>query len=280
MSDPISQPIAPPQPNQEYYSIQALAIFKTFSRDSYFAAFGVQAPPYDPSRLIKAWFDSAADVSAPNNVAVYKIVAPDQSGNWGIRQMVMPASEAATVNLPGAIIYPSYVVAPTQATRGGSPINPQYLSLEADARALIAQLGGDSILDEGNSPVFPVIYPPNEPRRMWDIMLQGQPINVGALLAAQYANGVGAPGHWQTSGGGAQWISDPPAPTGLNDTRPPRPVPVRDLLPNEKLQTGLMGVGVVRTDLQQQANEATGQFTPDDRATLQQIYQMISKLIA
>ena len=41
-----------------------------------------------------------------------------------------------------------------------------------------------------------------------------------------------------------------------------------------------MGVGVVRTDLQQQANEATGQFTPDDRATLQQIYQMISKLIA
>ena len=193
--------------------------------------------------------------------------------------MLIPATEAATVNLPGTIVYPPYVVAPTQATRGASPINPQYLSLESDANALMAAIGGTSILDEGNSPVFPVVYPPNEPRRMWDIMLQGQPVNVGALLASRYANGVSAPGHWDASKGGAVWVPDPPAPTGLDDTRPPRPMPVRDLLQNEQLQTGLMGVGVLRTDLQQNADEAAGQFTPDDRATLQQIYQMVSQLL-
>ena len=117
MSDPISLPAAPPQPDQAYYSVLELALFTPYTRDSYLAAFGQQAPAYDPSRVIKTWFDSSADTSAPANVAVYKIIAQDPNGNWGFQQMVMPATEAATVNLPGAIVYPPYVVAPTQATR-------------------------------------------------------------------------------------------------------------------------------------------------------------------
>jgi hypothetical protein len=39
-----------------------------------------------------------------------------------------------------------------------------------------------------------------------------------------------------------------------------------------------MGVSVVRTDLQQQADQQAGQFTPDDRATLQQIYEIVNRL--
>jgi hypothetical protein len=39
-----------------------------------------------------------------------------------------------------------------------------------------------------------------------------------------------------------------------------------------------MGVSVVRTDLLQQQNIQEGQFTADDRATLQQIYQILSRL--
>ena len=50
------------------------------------------------------------------------------------------------------------------------------------------------------------------------------------------------------------------------------------LLPNEEFQAGLMGVSIVRTDLQNQQNQQTGEFTPDDRATLQQIYNIISQL--
>jgi len=56
-------------------------------------------------------------------------------------------------------------------------------------------------------------------------------------------------------------------------------MPLRDLLPNEQLYTGLMGIlGVVRTDLQNAADEASGQFTADDRATLRMIYLAVSKL--
>jgi hypothetical protein len=55
-------------------------------------------------------------------------------------------------------------------------------------------------------------------------------------------------------------------------------MPVRDLLPNEQLYSGVMGIlGVVRTDLQNAANEASGQFTPDDRALLRMIYLAVSK---
>lgn len=278
MSTPVSQPVIPAQPDLLAYSVDDLGLFSNFTRASYQAAFGVQAPAWDPTRLTKTWFDSTVDTSNPANLAVYKIVAKDASGNWGIQQMVMPAEEAATVNLQGSITYPPYVIPQTDATRGGALINPLYLSLQSDATAIMNQVGGSQLADEGTTPVFPVIYPPDEPRRVWDFVVNGNVVNAGALIASVNANGIGYPGSWGTENGGPLWIPDPPAPTGLNDTRTPRAMPVRDLLANEKLQTGLMGVSVVRTDLLQQQNEAEGQFTPDDRATLQQIYQMLSKL--
>src|SRR5215831_10541886 len=105
MSNPISQPVVPPQPNEAYYGIQELGLFQTFTRTTYQSAFGVQAPAYDPSRLIKTWFDSTVDTSTSTNIAVYRIIAQDQNGNWGVQQMVMPVSEAAIVNIPGTIAY-------------------------------------------------------------------------------------------------------------------------------------------------------------------------------
>ena len=218
------------------------------------------------------------DLSDPDNVAVYHVVAQDQNGNGILRQIVMPAQEAATVNLPGAIQYPPYVVAPTFATRGGSSLNAIYLSLESDARALMQELGGDNLQQE-DLPSFPASYPNDELRRPWYFLLQGQPVNVGALLLSRNAQGVGAPGHWDVSSPQPVWVPDPAGPTGADDTRPLREMPVRDLLPNEQLYAGLMGIlGVVRTDLQKTADEASGKFTPDDRATLRMIYQAVSKL--
>jgi len=278
MSAPVSKPVSPAQPSSLAYGISQLALFNTYTRDSYLAAFGVQAPAWDPSRVRKTWFDSTVDISDPSNVAVYKIIAPDANGNWAERQMVIPASEAATVNLPGAVTYPPYTVAPTQTTSGGSAVNPNYLSLESDAQALMSALGGTGLLQETGNAVFPIVYPASEPRRIWDFSVNGILVNAGALLLAQNANGVGAPGHWDLSHGEPVWVPDPAPPSGLNDTRPPRDVPVRDLLPNEKLEPGLMGVSVVRTDLQNQQGEQNGEFTADDRATLQQIFQIVSRL--
>jgi len=275
---PVSHPVVPAQPSTQFYTIQDLALFKSYSRDSFRAAFGVEAPAYDPAHLRKSWFDSTADVSSPDNVAVYHIAAQDPNGNGIVRQMVMPAQEAAAVNLPGAIPYPPYIVEPTSATRGGSGLNPIYLSLESDARALMTELGGDTLQQE-DLPSFPATYPSDEPRRPWDFLVQGRPVNAGALLLARNAQGVGSPGHWDQSSPEPVWVPDPPGPTGADDTRPPREMPIRDLLANEKLYTGLMGIlGVTRTDLQQTTDEASGKFTPDDRATLRMIYQAVSKL--
>ncbi len=54
-------------------------------------------------------------------------------------------------------------------------------------------------------------------------------------------------------------------------------MPMRDLLPNEVFKAGLMGVGISRTDLQAVVNQANGEFTADDRATLQKIFQLVNK---
>lgn len=278
MSTPVSQPVIPAQPDTLAYSTEDLALFVSYTRASYLSAFGVQAPAFDPTRLIKTWFDTTVNTSNAGNVATYNIVGQDASGNWGIQQMVIPASEAATVNLTGAVTYPAYVIAPTQATSGGALINPLYLSLQTDAQALMTELGGTGLYDEGASGALPIVYPSNEPRRVWDFLVNGNVMNAGALIASMNANGVGYPGSWQTQTGAPVWVPDAAAPTGADDTSAPRPMPVRGLLPNEELQTGLMGVVVVRTDLQQQQAEAEGQFTPDDRATLQQIYQIVSAL--
>jgi hypothetical protein len=279
---PTSTPAAQPQPNQETFAIDALALFHTYTRDSYNAAFGVDAPAWDPARLSKSWFDSTVDTSQPSNLASYQMIGQDASGTWSILPYTMPASEAASVNIPGAVVYPPYVIASTDATRGGSPINPAYLSLEADAQSLMTALSGTGLFDDGATAVLPNVYQADEARRSWSFLWNGRTINVGELLVQQNAHGVGAPGHWDVSSGSPVWVADPLPPSGLDDTRPPRPVPVRALLPNEQLEPGPMGFGVqvLRTDLQLATAKASGAFTEDDRAMLTQILQIISKPVA
>jgi len=278
MSHPVSLPIVPPQPDKELYGFAELGLFQTYTRETYLASFGIQAQAWDPSRPSKFWFDSTADTSAAGNVSAYKIFAVDSTGTWALQQLVLPAAEAAAVNLPGAVTFPPYVIAPTRATRGGSAQNAMYLSLESDARALMAAFGATGLVDEGATIFYPIVYPPDEPRRSWAILLNGHQQNVGELLSGRNARGVGSPGHWDTSQGFAVWVADPPAPAGLDDPRPPRPLPVRDLLPNEIIQTGLMSVSAARTDLQQAKAQLSGAFLPADRTLLQGVYEIVSKL--
>lgn len=270
-----SKPVVPAQPDQVVYGIQALGLFQTYSRDTYLKAFGVQAPPFDPSRRIKTWFDSTVDTSYGDSVAVYKIIGQDSTGAWAVRQIAMPASEAAAVNLPGDIAYPPYVVTPTTATRGGTLLNADYMSLESQGRQIIAAIQAGTLLDQGDTALLPAVYPPEEPRKLWVVQLDGKSYNVGLLLKLQNAKGVGSPGRWGVVSGELTWIPDPPAPTGLADTRPPREMPVRDLLPNEVLQSTLFGVQVVRSDKKQQSDEQSGQFTSADRDMLRQILDLL-----
>ena len=283
MNFPNSVAAALPQPEAAVYTTDALALFKTYTRNSYLAEFGVQAPAWDPARPAKNWFDSAANASAPESPRAYTIAGQDQSGNWGFQPMTLTAGDAATVNLPGAVVYPPYQPASTQATRARQSINPVYMVLQADAEAVMAEVGGNGLFDEGaiaKNPVsYPAVnYPMDEPRRMWAFQVKGQQYYAGLLLASKYALGVGWPGHWDFSHGYPLWVSGAPAPTGVMDPRSPVPMPVRALLPNERLQAGPMGIGVLvaRTDLAP-APAGAGGFTADDRNTLRRILEIVSR---
>lgn len=213
MNIPISKPVAPAQPDSDSYNFADLALFQTYTRETFRAKFGLEAPAYNPARLMKTWFDSTADTSDPGNVSVYKVFGRDQRGQWSLRQLVLPAAEAATVNLPGAPAYPEYVISPTKAARAGvSPIWPVILSLASDARALLRELGLSELdlVDQGSGSVMPVDYA-DDPRRAWDFIYKGAQYNVGSLLALKYRNGIGAPGEWVV-GDKIEWIPAPPAP--------------------------------------------------------------------
>jgi hypothetical protein len=278
---PQSLPVSPAQPEQDTYSPSDLALFKIYNRDSYRVAFGVEAPPYDPSRLIKTWFDSSVDLNDPSDVVLYRTIGPDTKGQWGYRQLVLAVGEAASVNLPGAVTYPAYVIAPTKATRGGGGLWPDYLSQESDALSLLMELGITAALyDAAENPVFPVNYG-DETRRQWSFKYRGSEYNVGRLLTGKYQSGVGAPGHWKV-GENIEWIADPAAPTGFDDQRPPRPCPVRELRANETLAQTLMGLVILRTDRRQAQLENVaqnpGQFTAADRAMLREIREIVTQL--
>ena len=137
MSQPVSRPTIPDQPASVAYSPSELALFRTYTRETYRSTFGADAPPFDPSRPVKAWFDSTVDLSDPSNVAIYKVLGRDSSGALALRQLIMPASEAASVNLQGAITYPPYAPAPTAApTRHPCSISdPPIRQARAAARA-------------------------------------------------------------------------------------------------------------------------------------------------
>jgi hypothetical protein len=275
MSQPFSEPIAPAQPKQDSYSVSDLALFKSYSREAYRATFGVQAAAFDPSRPVKSWFDSTADTSDPANVALYRVVVADQRGQWSIRQMVLSAGEAATVNIPGRQSYPAYEVAPTSATRGPAGIWPDTLSLRSEAVALLAEMGmpGLELLDEGEGGTFPVNYG-NEPRRVWYFMYRGIPYGVGSLLAMKYREGVGAPGHWEV-GDTIKWILPAGTSTELREQHPVREIPIRELLPNERLSATFMGPMIVRTD-RATAPAAAG-FNDADREMLREVLNAVRK---
>lgn len=274
MTTPTSSPAPPVQPDLDAYSFGELALFKTYTRESYRAAFGVEPPAYDPTRAIKTWFDSTADTSDADNVSTYKVIL-EVGGKWVVKQLVLPSWEATTVNLPGAIEYPKYVVATTNATFVSDPVQ---LSLRSEAAKLLVELGltGVELVDEADSMQYYRVDYRDDPRRLWSFFYKGGQYNVGSLLANRHHYGVDWPGHWEV-GSTIRWVSDPPAPAGLDDQRPPRPMPVRDLLANEKIESALFGgPQIVRTD-RQKRTEVSGQFMDADRALLQEILRLLQK---
>lgn len=219
------QPSSAPVPTIDSLKLPG---FDVYTRASYFAKFGKPAPPGNPARRAKAWIGSGTFWFLEGFALVQRSVNLTEND----------------VNIEGAGPFPAFVLRPTKATpeTGTSPINPMYLSLEADARALMAALKGSSFHDEGADPSNPIVYPPEENRREWSFTLpSGASVNAGATLFIQSIRGVGSPGHWDTSKATPTWVPDPSVPLGSNPWQPP----MRALLPNESIQPGFGGVPVL-----------------------------------
>lgn len=260
--------------------ITDLFLFKQHTRDSYKAKYGVDAPSYNPALPPKSWVDD----TAPNG-GTYKVF---QDGKF-VPLVIADVAHAA-INLPGIHEFPPYLIDSTSGAISGmnpsSPYNAFLLSNEADAKALMADLGGSNLEDGGqvNFSGSPVVYLAWETRRMWQFRINGQgPINVGTLLAAKNKAGVGAPGHWDVSNPGTPvWVSTQPVgDIPLNGD--PVPVPCSDLLPGETVQkTGIFGFWTILSPAdapQATGGNATG-WSSSDEAFLKQLVNDVAAIKA
>ena len=239
-------------------NIRELQIVPTYTRASYRQEIGQEPPPFDASRPIKRWFD-------PNPKPSYFVFS---DGRFEV--FLIADSLARTVNLPGVMQYPAYEVKPTPAvtvsTMGGEtfPVDPSYLSTNAEAVSMAADLGLPASAVSENvlgGPYF--IDYRGDDRRMWMIERSGGKKNVGSLLAQRNRNGVGSPGRWDVSGAEPVWVTEVRE-TGEGDDRPETPVPVRPLNADEKLRNTLAGWVIV----------PAGEMT--DREMLEAIYAAVT----
>lgn len=270
---PVSIPTDPAPPKLAAYGAASLQTVKTFTRESYEAAFGVQAPPCNPALREKAWFDSTLAGRDPEDQVTYQIIGQDKAGTPVFRMVAMSVEEASSVNLPGKVHHPAYVVQPTKAVvvdpQGvPTPISPDYLSLRDQAFALCQELGVDThtMHEDSYDGPYKYIWPDNEPRRN-HVFGEGETENAGMLLKLKNAYGVGAPGYWVHDGASHKWVAtaEPSTPAA----GPVCPVPVRSLLPTEKLIAGFGGTPeIVNAAALEAKEQAAGGFTEADRALL------------
>ena len=276
-----SLPIEQPQPNQEFYGMDVLNLFETYTRAQFEAA-GGPLIPFDPARPEQDWWDDTYAAVAPTQSVSYNAVVWGAGGTAAIGSFIQTAAQMATPNFKGLPHYPKWIAAATRAVynhaapSATSPVDPKDLSTAQQAQSLLAELGGSSIVDIGANSVtlpnigqivFPVTYPTDDARRLFAVvLLTGKLFNVGQALAQKYAAGMGAPGSWAADAAqisGLSWRATA-VPDGSASTAAALPAPCRPLLANERLMTSLVGglgfqtTQVQRTDLIPVAAPASG----------------------
>lgn len=222
-------------------------------RDDYLAKTGKQAPSFDSARPKQQWEDPAA----LGGSGMYSITYWDFKFG-ALTTVTIHSADAACVNLPGLRFYPPYVPAPTVAVDFiGQLINPAILSSEAEARSLMHELEPVA----GEEWTLSVYHPADkdqiftfgsETRRAWSVIArsrngQVKDIGVGGSLSHRNSTGTGTPGRWDWNGGSPVFFPMRPAVTGEQLVEE-LPVPLRALLPNEKIVAGWGGVPHVEVE--------------------------------
>jgi hypothetical protein len=91
------------------YGIDKLYLFPVYgTREQYQLATGQEAPPFDPAKPPKFWFDAKAASSGKRNVVYDSVLALDAfgrpmldaAGQVMLEPMVLTAQQASAVNIP------------------------------------------------------------------------------------------------------------------------------------------------------------------------------------
>ena len=203
----------------EQIGINDLRLFRESTRESYEAACGAQAPPFDDTRPVKTWFDPAGTGSYSQLV---------NGSPPSFAPLVMTPNEAKTVNLPGMYRYAKYVRVGTPAVFvwAGSA-RPQFpsgwLATDQQAAEIAAELGVSPFI-----PTEDVIEWRGETRRNWAVLAGGQKHYIGALFEQKSLHGVGSPGKWALEDGVPTWNPAPQSTKPLDNRMVPMPVRTLD----------------------------------------------------
>ncbi len=283
------------EPSATVYDVGQLNLFPSYTRTTYKAATGKDAPAFDVTRAPKFWFDSTAG-------GHYQTIS-----GFTLVPFTLTAAEASTVNLPpdvtpsmpaaltivddgiryggiaGLDVYLQNVVRTAELGPGGgtmaitAPINPATIAatvasgpfgtspgIAGAAQALCAWLAGNNQMFRGG--LDPACSAP-------------------AALIAKYTASIDA---WAAVAAGVQvemgLVPGTPCTYCAAIARPPVAMPVRALYPDERIQVGGMmgGVIVMRLAAPSQTAPSTGSgdgYGPADRAMLQDVQARLKQLM-
>jgi len=266
-------PVIKPQPSTAVYGVGEIYLFQTYNtRDAYESAFGVQAPPFNPAKPAKLWFDKTVQTPTVTYQTLDLVTLKNVT-------LTLSKEDAASVNIPGAYRYDPYLPKPAECVRWipglpmpSTPFESQMVSEKSEAEALAQEIGGTLRLattEGGTLSGFAVKCGTGDTRNVWEVVTPAGSDYAGRLLAKKYALGVGSPGKWQ----GLDWVPVTPVTTTSNYMR----TPVRQLLANEKFLKNPFGNQIERTDMDQ-AN--AGGMTLADRAKLDEILKIVKEIKA
>jgi len=229
----------------------------------------------DPSRPTQLWFDpSAAGKTGPLTYPTINLQT------LAVSSFTIDASWAAKPNVDAAKTYPPYQPDPTPAVRvvldksaPDVPVDPGTLATANEALAMRDKLGG-ATLGIAAVPSGYAINWNGETRMQWIV---GSSL-VGKLLQQEYANGVGAPGHWATRPVW-QWIADPEP--HLSDAAQ-SPIPM--VLPaGKQIQRDMFSGDLLVVDIPgapQPSGGATGGGLTQEQDAILRDVQRLARLIA
>lgn len=279
-----SLPVAPAQPaNVAAYSPAALDLFTVYTRASYLAAFGAQAPAFDATKPVRTWFDTSASPGP------YQVVS-------GTSIVPLPVPAGVNVpNLAGAYQYPVYANLPSttpaqlvlSTTLPPQPVPVSEICSQGDGQAVAASFGFGAVLGEDSADT--ATQWGAETRRRWTVQPAGGPVLEACPLRAEMtaqifdpngnyvSGGLGSPGSWsKATTPNPTWV--PATDPGLLASGVPVAAPVRSLLPNEQLITGVLGaVEVARTDLPG-AGGGAGALTSAQQTFLYQVAAALNRI--